>query len=430
MKKGLMLALLLAGCAARIPTEGTEIGNGRWFNGTGFVPGTWYVVNGTLTRHRPGRIVATIDLKGEYAVPAYGEAHNHNISRPPRPAELQRYIKQGVLYMMNLNNVIEGPDGDRSAQPVDVLYANGGLTGGGGHVVELHEQIIDRGGMKGIRKEDLDGYAFHVIESTEELQAKWPRILAAKPDVIKVYLGFSEEHERRKSSPEHFGKRGLNPALLPEIVRMAHRDRLRVAVHIETARDFEVAVEAGADIIAHLPGWRVGETAGSDLEIGRWLISETAAREAAARGVMIETTALASETLRSGKPEEAALIREIHRRNLETLRKAGVHLVLGSDLYNGTSLAEALFLGAGDNLPGFESLAVMDNLEVLRLLAETTPQAIFPGRKIGKLAEGYEATFLTLSQDPLADLKALSSITRRFKRGVELADTALPGRTG
>ena len=420
MKKALTLALLLAGCAARIPTEGIEIGNALWFNGAGFTPGTWYVVNGTHTRNRPGRVMATIDLEGEYVVPAYGEAHNHNISRPPRPAELERYVKQGVLYMMNLNNVVQGPDGDRSAQPVDVLYANGGLTSQGGHVVELHEQIIDRGGMKGMRKEDLDGYAFHVVESTEELAAKWPRILAAKPDVIKVYLGFSEEHERRKSSAEHFGKRGLNPALLPEIVRMAHRDRLRVAVHIETARDFEVAVQAGADIVAHLPGWRVGEAAGADLDIGRWLISEAAAREAAARGVLVETTTLASETLRSGKPEEAALIREIHRRNLATLRKAGVHLILGSDLYGGTSLAEALFLGSGGNLSGLDPLAVMDNLEVLRLLAETTPRAIFPERKIGKLAEGYEATFLTLSQDPLADLKALGSITRRFKRGVEI----------
>lgn len=420
MKTTLILALLLAACASRIPTEGTELRNGRWLDGAGFVPGTWYAVNGTLTRHRPGRIAAAIDLQGQYVVPAYGEAHNHNISRPPRPAELERYVKQGVLYMMNLNNVIGGPDGDRSAQPVDVVYANGGLTGPGGHVVELHEQIIDRGGMEGIRKEDLDGYAFHVVESQDELERKWPRILAGKPEVIKAYLGFSEEHEARKSSAEHYGKRGLDPALLPEIVRMAHGDRLRVAVHIETAHDFEVAIGAGADIVAHLPGWRVGAAARSDLDIRRWLISGAAAREAAARGVTVATTALASETLRSGKPEEAALIREIHRRNLETLRKTGVRLVLGSDLYGGTSLAEALFLGAGDNLPNLESLAVLSNQEVLRLLTETTPQSIFPTRKVGKLAEGYEATFLTLSEDPLADLKALRSITRRFKRGVEL----------
>jgi Amidohydrolase family len=420
VKRLLLSALLLSACASRIPNHGVAFTNGRWFNGTAFIPAAWYSVNGVLTQHRPDEITSTVDLHGEYVVPAYGEAHNHNISRPPRPSELQMYVKQGVLYMMNLNNVIEGKDADSGSSSVDVVYANGGLTGAGGHVVALHEQIIDRGGMKGIRKEDLDGYAFHVVESEAELRTRWPRILAGKPDLIKTYLGFSEEYEKRKSDPAFFGKRGLNPELLPAIVRMAHHDHLRVAVHIETAHDFEVAVAAGADIIAHLPGYRVGTEAGTDLDARHWLISDTTAREAAARGVFVETTALAGRAIRSGKSDETQLIRDLYRRNLTTLRAAGVRLVLGSDFYNGTSLAEALFLGSGQNIPGVESLGVMSNLEIVRLLTETTPQMIFPARKIGRIAEGYEATFLTLSKSPLEELSGLGSITHRFKHGVEL----------
>lgn len=426
VKRLILPAVLLAACATRIPIRGVAFTNGRWFDGTSFTPATWYSVDGLLTQRRPDEITSTIDLHGEYAVPAYGEAHNHNISRPPRPSELQMYVKQGVLYMMNLNNVIEGKDAEGGASPVDVVYANGGLTGAGGHVVALHEQIIDRGGMKGIRKEDLDGYAFYVVESETELRSKWPRILAGKPDLIKVYLGFSEEYEKRKSDPAFFGKRGMNPELLPAIVHMAHHDHLRVAVHIETAHDFEVAVAAGVDIIAHLPGYRVGAEAGTDLDIRHWLISDAVAKEAKARGVIVETTALAGRAIRSGKSEETQLIREIYRRNIATLQRAGVSLVLGSDYYNGTSLAEALFLGSGQNIPGLESLGVMSNLEIVRLLTYTTPRMIFPSRKIGKIAEGYEATFLTLSKNPLEELTGLTAITHRFKHGVEIGAGSTP----
>jgi imidazolonepropionase-like amidohydrolase len=48
---------------------------------------------------------------------------------------------------------------------------------------------------------------------------------------------------------------------------------------------------------------------------------------------------------------------------------------------------------------------------------ETTPRSIYPGRKIGRLAEGYEASFLTLARNPLEDLGAVDSIAVRVKQG-------------
>jgi hypothetical protein len=47
-----------------------------------------------------------------------------------------------------------------------------------------------------------------------------------------------------------------------------------------------------------------------------------------------------------------------------------------------------------------------------------TPRAIFPGRKIGALQDGYEASFLGLGGDPLADFAATRDIRLRFKQGV------------
>jgi imidazolonepropionase-like amidohydrolase len=46
-----------------------------------------------------------------------------------------------------------------------------------------------------------------------------------------------------------------------------------------------------------------------------------------------------------------------------------------------------------------------------------TVEAIFPGRRIGRLKPDYEASFLVLSGNPLVDFFNVTGITRRVKKG-------------
>ncbi len=62
-------------------------------------------------------------------------------------------------------------------------------------------------------------------------------------------------------------------------------------------------------------------------------------------------------------------------------------------------------------------LAVWDDRTLLRMWYETTLRSIYPGRKIGRPAEGYEASFLALARNPLEDLGAVDSIAVRMKQG-------------
>jgi len=55
--------------------------------------------------------------------------------------------------------------------------------------------------------------------------------------------------------------------------------------------------------------------------------------------------------------------------------------------------------------------------ELLRMWTETTANAIFPGRKIGKLAPGYEASLLVLDGDPLVSFDNVKRIRLRVKQG-------------
>jgi hypothetical protein len=50
------------------------------------------------------------------------------------------------------------------------------------------------------------------------------------------------------------------------------------------------------------------------------------------------------------------------------------------------------------------------NAQVLRIWSETTPRAIFPKRPFGRLADGYEASFLALEGNPLMDFGSTNRI--------------------
>lgn len=72
-------------------------------------------------------------------------------------------------------------------------------------------------------------------------------------------------------------------------------------------------------------------------------------------------------------------------------------------------------------------LGVFDNLALLRMWTANAARAVFPGRRIGALREGYEASFLVLEENPLENFDAVSRIRLRFKDGRLLLPPAQRG---
>jgi|GEM_PF-816007 len=365
--------------------------NGLWFNGQTFEQRTVYVVEGVIKTQYNGSVNDTVDLHGQYVIPPFAEAHNHHFGEESNyQRQLKLYLQQGIFYAKNTNSVtkLSTPVRKLVNQPdsVDVLYANGGLTASGGHPVKIYDAMSEQ--VPGWTKKDMEDQAYFVIDTERDLTQKWPLIMAGKPDFIKTYLEYSEEFEKRKTDPAFYGKRGLDPQLLPKIVQKAHAEGLRVMVHINTAADFRVAVGAGVDEITHLPLER---------------LTEADAKAAANAGVTVVTTTLSHRP--TGHVKD---IDEVHRNNINLLTRAGVRLAIGTDDNNKTVIVEA------ENL---HRLGVFDNATLLKLMTEVTAQTIFPGRKIGSLKDGYEANFLVLTADPLADFANIKKISARIKKG-------------
>src|SRR6185295_3852311 len=200
------------------PPPNYEFTNGNWFDGQKFVVRKFYSVAGVFTSRKPATVDQVVDLSGKYIVPPFGEAHNHNLdwSSDEQFARINKmYLDAGIFYVKNPNSLL------RSKQPtsahinlpatVDGILSNGGLTGSGGHPIEIVTP------QRGFKPDDGEGGFYYVIDNVADLERKWPTIKAGQPDFIKTYLLYSEEYAKRKDDKEYDGWKGLDPEVLPEI---------------------------------------------------------------------------------------------------------------------------------------------------------------------------------------------------------------------
>lgn len=419
MKISVLVLLLLAACVPALVgrvAPAYRFDNGLWLTGEGFTPATVYVIAGTLEFSEDViEAESVIDLAGGHVVPPYCEGHNHNLGGSADQAEFEEtvraYLEDGVFYVMMPGSfaLYRGLVAARLNNPdsVDVAFANNAITGSGGHPVRLRERLMAQyGSYPEFTKETMPDKGYFVADTLEQLREKWALVLAERPDFIKVALLFSEEYEARKDDPGSYGERGLDPALLPPLVRLAHGAGLRVAVHVETDADMATALRAGADVIAHLPS--------NDAPVRIADETITLAKES---NTPVVTTVSVARRFETREPDKYAATRAAQRDNLVRLEKAGVTLVVGSDNVRDTSRGEVEYLAG---------LGALDNRTILKMWTESCARTVFPERRIGKLANGYEASFLVLDGDPIADLDATSRIRLRVKDGqvLELSRSA------
>jgi imidazolonepropionase-like amidohydrolase len=179
---------------------------------------------------------------------------------------------------------------------------------------------------------------------------------------------------------------------------------------VESAYDFEVAVAARADVIAHLPGFWPDAARIKAKGPGIYRISEDAAGRAARQGTAVVTTV--GDALRTNStPGAREQIIDALRWNFVILKRHGVKVAIGSDEYRSTSIPEALAIAEA---------GLMTNAEVLQSLSVTTPSVIFPRRAPFGLVAGAPANFIAVDRNPLEDLESITRISLRVKGGREL----------
>lgn len=403
----LAAAFLSAPAAAAPPV--TAYLNAQWWTGAGFQRGARYVQDGVFVTRPAGAPARRVDLSGAYVVPPYADAHNH-MAGQAKDVSAQA-TAAGVFYLMNPTILASAAPALRAALQgpgkVDAVLSMGAITAPGGHPEPLYVDVLGPRIYPNMKPTDFLGDAFHYVTRTADIGPVLDRLQSQHAQFLKIMVLNSEEFAQRRDDPARRGFSGLDPALVPPLVAEAHRRGLRVAAHIETAADFRVIVAAGVDEAAHMPGYY-----GAKGDLGRYRITPGDAQAAARSHIVVVPTASLAQDNNQGQPERLAEVQTMQRTNLELLKAAGVPILIGTDGQPGDALKEARYLA---------DLGVLTPREAVVSLSETTPAWIFPGRRIGHLAPGDEASFLALRADPTRDFSQAAAIVRRVKRGFEIA---------
>ena len=402
--------------------------NGNWFDGKKFKRQTFYSVKGFLTKRRPARIDETIDLKNGFVIPPFADAHTHNLDGVINLEKtVKAYLDEGTFYVQVLANHATNVKQTRQIlnkpSTLDVIYANAMLTCTYGHPFMVYEPLamgiyspadafkrVEE--VKKSRRAENDAYVF--LDSKADVDAKWEKILATKPDIIKIALLDAENYDKDAAAGEMIN-RGLSPEVAGYVVEKAHQANLRVFAHIETANDFRLGLKIGVTGFAHAPyyDWdgKLETKPADDLTAADMKLAaekKVVVIPTAARGVFRQT-----DYDRDGKGtldrERFARVVDRYRKLFNEMRRRGVRFAFGLDNYGSTLMPELQY---------FHDNKIFDDLTLLKIAVEDAPQTIFPNRKIGKLEENYEANFLVLNGNPLTDFNQIKKINLRFKQGV------------
>ena len=415
MKK-LFLFVILLSTSLSLEAQLIKLTNGQWFNGETFVVKDMWIEGEYFLDPKGRKADSIIDLQQQYVVPPFCEAHNHSIDQAwGLPFKIKNYLSKGIFYYKNPNSIplLTRPILKQLNHPqsLDVVFANGGLTGTDGHPKKLYERLWNNGmsfSFMGKTKKVLKNQAYWIIDTEEDLEAQWDSILKGEPDFIKIYLLFSDDYEKRKDDTTLIGAKGLNPAVAKKIVDKAHEYHLRVSVHVETAIDFQHAVAIGVDEINHLPSYSVPWAKGDF----SYLITKEDAQMAAEKNISVIGTYSLMPKISGRRPQEAQdKARETQIANLSTLKEAGVNIAIGCDDYMGTSMDEAMYIAG---------MGIFSNVEMLNMFTIQSIQTIFPDKKLGKLEEAYRADFLVLTNNPLEDFEHIEEISWMVKQGKRL----------
>lgn len=226
----------------------------------------------------------------------------------------------------------------------------------------------------------------------------------------------------------------LSNAKIEQLVMAGHANRLRVFAHVSVASHIEDGLAAGVDGFMHSVDDPIAQSTLATMAERRTYFVATLALldgllDTALARFEPEAYAIAGSSARAlaslkefragaFSRDEARVVAAAVRDNLRRAAAAGVPLALGTDVNN-----PSVFPGyaAHEEL----ELMVEAGLSPARALeAATTGSASFLGRggALGRIAPGYEADILILSENPLEDIMNTRTLSAVIHDGLVLAD--------
>jgi hypothetical protein len=398
-----------------------KITNGNFFVDGKFINySVMYVHKGMFTFKKPNKIDTVINLENKYIIPPFAEGHTHKLDNPKElKKDVVTFLNQGIFYVNVLNNFSSNVETNRNElkanNDLEVAYANGGITASGQHPSFVYERIlsnikewwlpVNTAKIKSSKKGQNDAYWF--MDSIKDVDDKWEIYLKTKPDMVKIYLMNTKNNDNQDP-------KSLSENTVKHIVEKAKKAELRVVAHIETFDDLKIGLRCGISIYGHLPHYNINFSKEIPTEIE---FSESEKALINTLNPIITPTLSFNEEFSivrneknnyQGELDTVSFNRSLkfQKRTIKKLTEDGFRFAIGSD--RDSFLPELLY---------WFKYNIFSSENILKIATKTTPQLIFPKRKIGDIKDNYEGSFLVLNGNPLLNFEDVKSISLKVKKG-------------
>jgi imidazolonepropionase-like amidohydrolase len=377
---------------------------------------------------------AHVDLSGKTVIPALIDAHAHLGYRKGTTFSADNFTRDNIVDQLNhfaywgVSGVLStGTDiGDLIFQ---IRNATNAPTATG---------TLVRTAWRGIAPPDAGPFppmraAPFGVTTEAEGRADVRELAARKVDFVKIWVD-----DRNGTLPK------LSPAVYRAIIDEAHKNGLRVIAHVVTLADVKDLLRADIDGFAHL--FRDREADAEVLALLKtrpnvfFMLTLWAPRLAAAterpewlNEPALRESASGDQIRQFGEPfagrttPSVAAAREEWsnlQKNVATLEKAGVKLVMGTDVGGNT----------GGPLLGWTEHIELENMVAAGMTPTAAIAAATRGSadalrltQLGTIAGGKRADFIVLDGNPLSDITNSRRIRTVYQRGVELDRATLRG---
>lgn len=376
---------LVANRCAKLAT--VAVRNAQLWDGTGASPRTGMTVAmlretiiaiGRDDEIDLGRDTTVIDCAGAFVMPGIIDTHCHVtltlVNRQPLVAD---WLRAGLTTIRDTGTIRQGTflirDLAKELGPAPRIVASGPI-------------ITVPGGYPITRGPTIGEPISYPITTTDEATRAVNEVIDAGADFIKIAV---ETGTPGGHLNEDVGAPTLNQAQVRAIVAAAHARGVEVSAHVTNYSELQIALAGGVDSMAHTP-----------LDV----VPASALQEMVSKGVTMTSTL----NIWGGRPfvDEAMS-------NVQRFVAAGGQLAMGTDYpfqeQPGMPVDEMLFMES----------AGLTRSQVL--LASTRDAAKVCRRDdLGTIEHGKRADLIVVQQDPLKDLRNLTSVSTVIQEGVRI----------
>ena len=412
--------------------EGARLIDG---NGAAAVENSAFVVvDGQTTQvGRKGELrtpadAAHVDLTGKTVMPALVDAHVHLGYRKGTTFTADNFTRQNILDQLR----------QFSHWGVSGVLSTG--TDVGELIFRLRDETrspnyagtLIRTAWRGIAPPDAGPFppmraAPFGVRSEDEGRADVRELASKKADLVKIWVD-----DRNGTLPK------LSPAIYKGVIDEAHKHNLRVIAHVVTLADVKDLLRANIDGFAHMFRDRDADAELMSLLKARpnvffmltlwaprlaamttapaWLADPRLTQTASPDQIREFRAPFANRTAQSTAAAREEWDHLQH--NVQTLGKAGVKLILGTDVGGNT----------GGPLLGWTEHMELENMVAAGMTPAAAISAATRGSadalridELGAIAPGKRADFIVLDANPLEDITNTRKIASVYQRGARTA---------